>query len=328
VRPIRIPTVPGSPEWRALRRTGIGASDIAVITGDSRWGSISSLYQDKLGYAADPLVNPSMEAGQWLEDLIARWYAEKTGHRIRRINALLRSRAQDWMIATPDREVRGGRAGLLEVKVTDQPGERWGEPGSDQVPDDVREQVTWQAAVADVEVVDIAVFFTRSRRRELYTVGRDPALVSELIDYGAAFWRSVQTRTPPEPVNRPVRHLLREDEIEADAELTALVESSLALRAELAAVESDQKQVDDQIRALLDQVGGARGPGFRIHYRPNADAHPVAWEKVAVAYRDLLIEAGWPLDEIARVERELTETKRGARPLLIKPNKETSVVAA
>jgi putative phage-type endonuclease len=332
VAPLRIPVVPGSPEWRALRRTGVGASEIPIITGDSRFGDLASLYQDKLGYAADLVESPSMEAGHWLEDIVARWYAEKTGHKVRRLNALLRNRERPWMIATPDR-VQPGR-GLLEVKVTDAPGERWGRPGTDEVPDDVREQVQWQAAVAGVEVVDVAVFFTRTRRRERYTVGRDQTLIDELIEYGAAFWHSVQTRTPPEPVGRSPRALLRGDEIEADDELAAMVDLSLSLRAVVANAEADQKQVDDAIRTRLDAVGGARGEGFRVHYRPQKDREVVAWQKVAHEYDRIIaliskhrrgnadigpeqIDEALDRWRSGRIETDLTSIRPGPRPLVI-----------
>jgi putative phage-type endonuclease len=328
-RPIRVPVVPGSPEWRALRRTGVGASDIPIITGDARFGDVVSLYQDKLGYAAPMVETDFMASGSWLEDLIARWYAAKKGRKVRRLNALLRNRERPWMLATPDRSVPG--RGLLEVKVTDQPGDRWGKPGTDAVPDDVLEQVTWQAAVADVEVVDIAVFFTRTRRREVYTVGRDPAVVDELVEYGAGFWQCVETRTPPEPAGRPMRSLLRADEIEADAELTQLTRLALALRAEIAEAAETQEQVDAQIKARLDTVGGARGDGFRIHYRYSADSKRTKWEQVAAEYRRLLSETiPWAdqAEALDRIERDLTDIRPGARPLLIKTPKSREITHA
>lgn len=338
-RPIRVRVVPGSAEWRELRRSGVGASDIPVITGDSRFGDVVTLYQEKLGYTADPVETDFMASGNWLEDLIARWYAEREGRKVRRPNALLRSRERPWMIATPDRAVAG--YGLLEVKVTDHPGDRWGTPGTDQVPDDVREQTTWQAAVADVEVVDVAVFFTRTRRREVYTVGRDPALVDELIEYGAGFWHSVETRTPPEPTGRAVRALLRADEVEADEQLTAYVARYLAARDDLEAMEAEAEEAKRLIRDRLDEVGGARGDGFRIHYRPH-EVRRTAWEKVAREYDriiDLFNEAraGNPevtpemLDDAIKrwgqIETDLTRVDH-SRPLLIKQPKESRTHAA
>lgn len=331
-RPIRVPTVPGSDHWRALRRTGVGASDVPIITGDSRFGDVASLYAEKLGYAADPVETDFMASGHWLEDLIARWWAKETGHPVRRLNALLRNRERPWMIATPDRSVPG--VGLLEVKVTDHPGDRWGTPGTDQIPDDVLEQVQWQAAVADVETVDIAVFFTRTRRRERYTVGRDAVLIEELTDYGAAFWRCVETRTPPEPAGRAVRALLRDDEVEADAELTTLVQGARVIRDDLVRAEKSKDEIDALIKARLDRVGGARGDGFRVHYRPNADGTRTDWEAVARAYRAAMLAAlddpemvAEETESLDQIGRDLTQVVPGARPLRLTFAKTKEVAA-
>ena len=339
-RAISVPLVQGSPEWHAWRRTGVGSSDIPVITGDAPWGDPVTLYQEKLGYAAAPVVSAHMEAGHWLEDLIARWYAKETGRRVRRVNRGLRSREHAFAIASPDREVP--RRGLLEVKVADHPGDSWGRPGTDEIPDHYFEQTTWQAIVADVEVVDVAVFFTRTRRREIYTVGRDREVEQELLEYGADFWRCVEQRTPPEPVARSLRLPLKADEIEADDEIVELVQMLESAQRALDLEKDAVEQFKGQLRDRLADVGGARGDGFRIHYRPNADSTVTNWEAVARAYReaiehelalvanDDMSETALPTEDgwLDRVVADLTSTKPGARPLIVRRQKEKSNRAA
>lgn len=324
--PERTKLVQGSAAWHAWRRTGVGSSDISVLTGDAPWGDPVTLFQEKLGYAAPVLATASMEAGQWLEDLIAHWYAKKTERRVRVINYGLRSREHPFAIASPDRAVPG--RGLLEVKIADHPGDAWGKPGTDQVPDRVVEQALWQAEVAGVEVVDVAVFFTRTRRREVYSVGHDPAIVTELLAFGADFWRCVETRTPPEPVERRLHLPLREDEIEADEELTSYTLRYLAAKDDLGEMEEELEAAKELLKMRLDQVGGARGDGFRIHYRPNADSTIVAWDRAAIAYRQRLVDAGVPEAELDQVIADLTSTKQGARPLVVRRQKERTDRAA
>ena len=337
-RPARTPLVPGSPEWHAWRRTGVGSSDIPIITGDAPWrdADVVSLYQEKLGYTPARVASASMEAGQWLEDIIARWWADKTSRKVRRINAGLRSRDMSWAIASPDRAVAGG--GLLEVKIADHPGDAWGKPESDQIPDHYFEQVQWQAFVADVEVVDVAVFFTRSRQRVPYRVGRDMGVIDELLEYGAAFWRCVQERTAPQPPTARVNLPLREDEIEADEELELLTVQLIEAEQDLAGRQSVVDELKSAIRERLSDVGGARGPGFRIHYRPQADRTITNWQAAAQAYRDLIEEYGLDVD-FATFQRvlpkgldgvlaDLTSTKPGARPLLVKRTKEGTRASA
>lgn len=335
MKPERTPLVQGTPEWHAWRRSGVGSSDISVITGDAPWrdADVVALYQEKLGYTPSRVASPSMDAGLWLEDLIARWYAEREGRRVRRINYGLRSRSHPFAIASPDRAVPG--RGLLEVKIADHPGDSWGAPGTDQVPDHYLEQAEWQAHVADVDVVDIAVFFTRTRRREVYSIGRDPGLVDELLEFGAAFWRHVESRTPPERPDRVTHLPLREDEVEADAETVELVgmlaSAERALENEKEAVE----QFRSSLRERLAGVGGARGPGFRIRYRPTKDRVETDWRAVALAYRQMIEELDEALTaspraeaalraDLDRIEAELTQTKPGSRPLVVTRSKESA----
>lgn len=325
-RPLSVPLTPGSPEWHAWRLTGIGSSDIAVITGDAPWGDPVTLYQEKLGYAAGRVQTASMEAGQWLEDLVARWWAKETGRRAWRINRGLRSRSHEFAIASPDRGIPGG---LLEVKIADHPGDAWGEPGSADIPDHYFEQVQWQAHVADVDVVELAVFFTRTRRRTRYTVPRDPGTVEELLEYGAAFWRCVQERRAPEPLERALRLPLRADEIEADEELGAFVRRYEAAKADVDAMTEELEEAKNLIRAKLADVGGARGDGFRVAYRPNADSTVTNWQAVALDYRQKLqLAADYQDDDLDAVVDDLTSTKPGARPLVVRRPKEKQRVAA
>jgi putative phage-type endonuclease len=336
VKPERTKLVQRSPEWHAWRRTGIGSSDIPVITGDAPWGDPVTIYQEKLGYTAAAVSTPHMDAGTWLEDIIARWWADEKRHRVRKVNYGLRSREHRFAIASPDRAVPG--RGLLEVKVADHPGDSWGKPNTDQIPDHYFEQVQWQAAVAGVEVVDIAVFFTRTRRREPYTVLRDQSVIDELLEYGAAFWRHVEERTPPEPVARSLRLPLKADEIEADDEITELVQMLESAQRALDLEKDAVEQFKGQLKERLAEVGGARGNGFRIHYRPNADSTVTNWEAVARAYRELIETNGLDVNlpqlrallprGLDGIVEDLTSTKPGARPLLVKRAKEGTRVAA
>jgi len=333
-RPISVPLVQGSPEWHAWRRTGVGSSDISTIVGDSPWSDSSSLYAEKLGYAAASVETPFMAAGKRLEEAVARWYREDTGNPVRRVNRGLRSREHSFAIASLDREALvDGRRRPLEIKTADAPGDAWGPAGSDRIPDHYLEQVQWQAAVTGATVVDLAVFFFRTRRMEVYRVPRDQALIDELIEYGAGFWRCVETRTPPEPTGRRVRRLLRDDEIEADPELTTLVQTARVIRDDLASAEKSKDEIDALIKQRLDRIGGVRGEGFRVHYRPNADSTRTDWEAVARAYRALIdrYEHGAPtLDpslELDQIERDLTRVVPGARPLRITFAKSKEIAA-
>lgn len=108
-------------EWLKARRAGITATDIAVIIGVSPWLTPYALWAAKTGAACEESDNAAMMAGRYLEDGVARWWAESTGHK------LVKASAGDWLAVSntcpllrcsPDRLYRrkSGGLGLLEIK--------------------------------------------------------------------------------------------------------------------------------------------------------------------------------------------------------------------
>lgn len=67
----------GSPEWLELRRTKIGASDIAKIMGVSPYGSPYTLWQEKTG-RKQVVVTEVMKMGSLKEESIRQWYEKIT----------------------------------------------------------------------------------------------------------------------------------------------------------------------------------------------------------------------------------------------------------
>lgn len=67
----------GTPEWHALRATGIGGSDVAPLLGLSRWSSPGKLWRLKTGREQPDPGNEFTERGTALEPaVLARYEAE------------------------------------------------------------------------------------------------------------------------------------------------------------------------------------------------------------------------------------------------------------
>lgn len=183
----------GSPEWHALRATGIGGSDIAAILGLSPWDSAFSLWHRKSGAVDSKASNPEMSWGHRHEDTIARWYKDThPGVRVARTGTW-RNRERPWQIANPDRLLSGRRA--LEIK-TDRYATGWGEPGTDEVPVNYRAQLLWQLDTLGWETGHIAVLIGLSDARE-YTVRWNADEVRVMRDAAEAFWVSLRDGTRP-----------------------------------------------------------------------------------------------------------------------------------
>ena len=106
--------------WLAARRTGIGGSDISAILGLSPWRSPVHVWLDKTGQAPDepPANAEAMYWGKTLEDVVAREYAQRTGRRVQRVNAILRHPQHEWMLGNIDRAIvaEGSRARLDDAR--------------------------------------------------------------------------------------------------------------------------------------------------------------------------------------------------------------------
>jgi len=187
-------------DWLSVRKNGIGGSDAAAAVGLSPYMSPLELWLVKTGRDANlpkPDSNDTTEPVYWgtlLEPIVAASYTKQTGNRVRRVNAVLQHPTIPFMLANIDREVVGHRnVQLLECKTAGEFGARlW----RDGVPEYVQIQVQHQLAVTGRQAADVAVLLC-GQKLEVHRVVRDDALIARLIELEAAFWRYVETDTPP-----------------------------------------------------------------------------------------------------------------------------------
>lgn len=110
-------------EWLTIRKQGIGSSDAASAVGLNPYKSQLELWMEKTGRDANlPKVDPKDDTspmfwGTLLEHIVAAHYTKRTGHKVRRINAVLQHPGEPWMLANIDREVTGASdVQILECK--------------------------------------------------------------------------------------------------------------------------------------------------------------------------------------------------------------------
>lgn len=184
-------------EFLSARTTGIGGSDAAAILGLSKWKTPLAVWQEKRGEVAPQDDNEAMLWGRVLEPVIRQQYAERTGRTVRIPDTLIRHGSRDWMIANLDGMTDDGR--VVEIK-TSRVAAGWGEPGTDEVPQEYLLQVQHYMAVTGFAVADIAVLIGGSDFR-LYEIPADRELQELLIHEEGVFWQLVQGATPPEPMS-------------------------------------------------------------------------------------------------------------------------------
>jgi putative phage-type endonuclease len=314
----------------AIRRSGIGSSDIAAICGRSPFGTPLSVYQNKLGIGGKRTSN-AMTSGQWLEDSVASWAANRAGWKLQRCNRTLRHAQRRWMLATPDRFIVDGRkrVGLAEIKTAQNPEwidpEKWGRfgaDGTDEVPDTYRCQAQWQMSTTGLDVVYLPAFFFLSRELRIFRIEHSADLEEALIETGREFWeRHVVAASPPDLDMRSAETGTYLGRVIAERVAVALAPAEAAPWAaklvdanrRLAAAEEDKIEAENYLKAYTGDRRGIEGPWGKFLWY-TVDSAGTDWAQVA---RELAKEQG--LDEVKLAERAAKYQKPGGRRVRFSP---------
>jgi putative phage-type endonuclease len=116
----------GREDWLRVRKNGIGSSDAAAAVGLNPYQSMLELWLIKTGRDTDlPKIDPNDDShptywGMLLEPFVAEYYTRHTGHRVRKVNAVLQHPEHPWMLANIDREIVGAPdVQILECKTVE-----------------------------------------------------------------------------------------------------------------------------------------------------------------------------------------------------------------
>lgn len=178
-------------EQLEMRKKGLGGSEIAAVLGESRFATPFDVWLAKTqGWVV--AETEDMRRGSFLEDGIARWYAQRYG-----VEGLLDEHGtvvhaeKPIALCTPDRIVGGLARRLVSIKAPRRGGGLWGEPGTDNVPPEYLLQLQWEHAICSTHGAlneemhlaalidgDLAVYITRADRE----------LQAWMLDYAERWW--------------------------------------------------------------------------------------------------------------------------------------------
>lgn len=185
-----------SPEWHALRKSGIGGSDVAAVVGVSKWTSAYALWAQKSGLIADDFSDSeAMEWGRLLEPVIREKFAAKhPDWNVIETDATFRSRDYSWMLGNVDGfiDFGNGEWGVLEIKTA-----AYEDDWVNGVPRYYETQVRHYMRVFGLKRGIVAVLFHGNAYREFEVTANefvDAADVEALV----AFWDCVQSGTAPD----------------------------------------------------------------------------------------------------------------------------------
>lgn len=308
-----------SPEQRALRLNGIGASEIGCVVGaDGAYDTPLALWARKTGRIeeADETETPEhIELGNLLEPVIASLYTRRTGRELYESGTLVHS-TDPLRIATPDRLVRD-ESRTVQIKKARTKG-RWGQEGTDEVPENIIAQCQWELSVTDRDVADVPVLFWGSHLA-IYTIQRDNELIDGLAELAAKWWRDhVVANVPPQPdgseraketlskmfpKNRSKLIPLGAPEIGTiAATVFALAQDYVLARDGGKDVEDQKERAGNQLRLLIGDSEGFAAPWGSITWCAASNGAP-AWKAIAE-------QLGATPDLIAKYTRQPTRTLR------------------
>ena len=205
-------------EQLAMRRTGLSATDMTVLTGTSPYAGRTphDVYLAKVTDTPPSEQTRAMALGNLIEPVALKLLADER-RLVIRPGETERHPILSWVVATPDGSVLADdeRVAVAEAKAVGfRMVERWGDDGDPEgVPDEVRVQVAWQMIAARVRRAHVVAILGTDVR--FYDVDHDEDLACALLEMGEQFWtRHVVARRPPdvdgtEGAARMIRGLFR-----------------------------------------------------------------------------------------------------------------------
>lgn len=271
-------------EWLALRKKGIGGSDVAAILGlDPNRGPLH-VYLDKRGELAerrDARLERAARRGRLLEQLVADLFAEETGHTVTNSPGTFQNVARPWMLANVDFLVAypssDGVAGPLECKTRTWRSARREDWGGLEPPDGPALQAHWYMAVTGYRRAWVAALVDDDF--VWFCLERDEELIGHLVQIVGEFWHEhVLAGVEPDPGDlestgellahirdiRPGAVKLVTDPGEL-ADLDGLLAERARLKAQIAEAQRELVAVENRLKAALGDAEAAIAPGRELY---------------------------------------------------------------
>ncbi len=243
----------GSEDWLNWRKSGIGASDIAVLTGSNGYTTPLKLWEIKCGFREGDPINTAMAHGIQHEDIARQWMNEHFQFNLK-------------PICIEDTEKAHFRASLdgydfdsdtlVEIKC----------PVSESILDKARisqsipnywfDQIQWQIMLSSPKKAMLAIWDYRHNSCITLDMFGLTKKIEKMRSLADDFWHHVQIGKAPEPN--------KSDYIEiSDPELHALLLEYQELLIRGSGIDSRKKEVRKQIEEFGDD-GNFIAHGFKV----------------------------------------------------------------
>lgn len=281
-------------EQRAIRETGIGASEIAAVVELSPYRSPIDVWLAKPTRSRAAITmntdneSPAMMVGNELEGVLLDMYSRRSGVELVRPHTTLRHARAEHVLASPDglasREDLGAEAKVVGARMA----HHW----DSGPPDYVVAQCVQSMAVTERAAWDIVALIDGTDLR-IYRVERDVDLEARFIEAASRFWTDyvvADVAPAPRDVEEQRRYLAarypaaktalcRDVGDGADGEIAELVRWLREARARKAALIAAESQLEASLCELVGDAYGIEGPWGRALWFQRAGQ--VSWKGVA-----------------------------------------------
>ena len=294
-------------EWLSARRKCITGTDISAIVGLNRWKSPVDVFMEKLGLTEDVPENEPMFWGKAIEPLIAERWAKENGVPIKQgefIRKGIYGGTPDYLSDTK----------LLEIKTVGlRSASFWGEPGSDQIPEQYLCQVQWYLNLTDMQKADVPVLIGGQEYR-VYHVMRNDKLIEILTNAAETFWNRyvMNEEAPPLDSSKGSEKYLasffpknRGNTIQATVDISDAARDLNGVRKQIEELDTKKSELENRIKYAIGTNDGVSDRTFKATWKMSKDSEKTDWEKLA---RSLNINN--------QLIRDFTVSKPGSRRFL------------
>jgi len=287
---------------KAIRASGIGASEIGAIVGVNPYESALGVWLKKTGRCPDEPDNEQMAAGRYLEPVVLQMFADRTGHKIitpqnywpSSENGTLVHPDAPWVFATPDGvgvdptgEGNEKPTCVVEAKATGAYNSgKWRDP-SDAPPYYLLQNL-YQMEVSGVHC-GYLVGLIGGQDLKVRPVPWDEEKAAWLVRAATAFWFDFVVPDIQPPVDGSDRWRAWHAEkcsselgapILPTEEIERLVEDILDLRASKDEADIVLSLKENQLQHLIGSASECKGPGWRCYWQNGSKT--TAWKEVAL----------------------------------------------
>lgn len=177
-------------EWYENRRTGIGGSDAAAVLGMSKWKTPYQVWREKV-YGERQPDNGQFERGRDLESFIREKYEKETGEKVF-TQSFVRDPNYDFVVGNLD--------GITDEKVVEFKTSLFDDWG-DEPPIEYVLQCQHYLLLTGYDEADLVVLILSTWKIKTFHIHADKELQDLMVENYQKFWKHVEDKTPPEPVN-------------------------------------------------------------------------------------------------------------------------------